>query len=96
VNLGIELLDVRLPSYQTRLPLLFVRRTPSPGIFPVPFQRPVGGGDQRAIGIWAGITVYTNSPVEADNRRVRVALPAPVVPAYIAPLELTDWFDLRL
>jgi hypothetical protein len=94
VKQGIEPLDVHLPSHQTYLPLLPVRRTPSPGIFPVPFQRPVGGGDERAIGIRAGITVHMSSPVAADNRRVGVPLPAPVVPASVTPLELRDWFDL--
>jgi len=93
VNLGIELLGVHLPFHQTHLPLPFVCRTPSPRIRPVPFQRPVGGRDERATGIWAGITVHMSSPVTADSRSVRVPLPAPVVPASVTTLELTDWFD---
>ena len=92
MNLGIELLGVHLPSHQTHLPLPFVCRTPSPRICPVPFQRPVGGSDERATGIWAGITVHMSSPVTADGRSVRVPLPAPVVPASVTALELTGWF----
>lgn len=94
VNPGVKPLGVHLPSHQTHLPLLFVCRTSSPRICPVPLQSPVRGGDDRATRIWTGIAVHMSSPVAAHNRRVRVPLLAPIVPTSVTPLELTDWFDL--
>ena len=94
VNLGIERLDIRLPSHQTLLPPLPVRRAPSIWICPVPLQCPVGGGGDLTIGVRTGITVHMRPPMATDNRSVSVPLTASVVPTSVTLLEPENIFDL--